>query len=41
MSYNHGCHLANQFQMSAQEYESVLAAANLAAYQVGLYNESK
>jgi hypothetical protein len=31
-SYDHGCHLANRFQMSAQEYESLLAAANLAAY---------
>jgi hypothetical protein len=30
MSYDHGCHLTNQFQMSAQEYESLLAAANLA-----------
>jgi hypothetical protein len=31
-SYNHGCHLASQFQMSMQEYESLVAAANLAAY---------
>ena len=31
-SYDHGCHLDNQFQMSAQEYESLLAPANLAAY---------
>ncbi len=32
-SYDHGCHLANRFQMSAQEYESLLVAANLAAYE--------
>jgi hypothetical protein len=31
-SYDHGCHLASRFQMSMQEYESLLAAATLAAY---------
>ena len=32
-SYHHGCHLVNRFQMSAREYGSILAAANLAAYR--------
>ncbi len=31
-SVDHGCHLASQSQMSMQKYESLLAAANLAAY---------
>ncbi len=31
-SYDHGCYLTSRFQMSMQEYESLLAAANLAAY---------
>jgi hypothetical protein len=32
MGYDHGCHLDSRFQMSMQEYESLLAAPNLAAY---------
>jgi hypothetical protein len=31
-SYGYGCHLASWLPMSMQEYESLLAAANLAAY---------
>ncbi len=31
-SYDHGCHLANQFCLDLEEYEALLIVAGLASY---------
>ncbi len=31
-SYDHGCHLANQFRLDPDEYEALLIVAGLALY---------
>ncbi len=32
MSYDHGCHLANQFRLEPNDYEVLLVVAGLAHY---------
>jgi hypothetical protein len=33
-SYDHGCHLANQFHLDPEEYEVLLIVASLAGFQI-------